>query len=113
MSEIENSSRLEEFKQEIESIDVTGGRANPERRLLVLGIIFGIGGIILVLAAFLVSRSSNMDGKLDMIIMGLLGLSLVLAGTILYITNKLTRFFRYWLIRLIYEHRAQIDRLEK
>ena len=111
---MENSERLKEFEEQIESIGATGGRANPERRLLILGIVLGALGILLVLGAFLVSR--NVDTAFeqrDMMIMGFLGLCLLFIGTIFYITNKLTRFFRYWLIRLIYEHRSQIDRLEK
>lgn len=111
MSEIQNSNRIEEFKQEIESIDVTGGRANPERKLLIIGIVLGVAGIALIFAAFLVSRSSETPEKLDNIIMALLGLSLVVIGAALYLSNKVTRFMRYWLIRLIYEHRAQTDRL--
>lgn len=114
MDEIENSTRLEEFEQEIESINVTGGRANPERRFITLGVIVGLLGIVLVFASFLVVQSGvTQNERFQYLLLGFLGLCLLFIGTIFYVTNKLTRFFRYWLIRLIYEHRAQIDRLEK
>ncbi len=122
MSEIQTPKRLQEFQEEIDKLEVTGGKANPERRLLTVGVILGVLGIILVVAAFLVSRSTEVSGndaltgaaaQRDMIIMAILGGALVFVGAILYVTNKLTRFFRYWLVRLIYEHRAQTDRLDK
>ncbi len=125
----ESSERLKEFEEEIEKTNVTGGRTNLERRLLVLGIVLAIGGVILIVAAFLVTRShdSGLEVKelteLDYVritsqqredlVMGLIGIGLLFLGSLFYVTNKLSRFFRYWLIRLIYEHRAQIDRLKE
>ena len=32
-------------------------------------------------------------------------------GIVLWIRNSLTRYFRFWLIRLVYEQREQTDRL--
>ncbi len=125
----ESPERLTEFEAEIEKINVTGGRTNVERRLLILGMVLFIGGLILVIAAFFVSRSfdNGLDAKeltelryakiasqqRNTFVLGLIGFALVFVGALFYITNKLTRFFRYWLIRLIYEHRAQIDRLKE
>ena len=116
MVEMETSKRIEEFQKEVQNLQVTGGQANPEKRLLVAGLVIGILGIILVVAAFLVSRGTPTDqpwAQRDMIIMGMLGVSLTFVGAALYLANKLTRFFRYWLVRLIFEHRAQIDRISK
>ncbi len=116
MTDTESSTRIKDFQQEVDSLQVTGGKANPEKRLLTAGLVLGILGLILIVAAFFVSRGTATDepwAQRDMIILAILGAGLVVVGAVLYVANKLTRFFRYWLVRLIYEHRAQTDRLDK
>jgi len=44
-------------------------------------------------------------------VVGLLGVSLTVVGTAMFVVFSLTRYFRYWLVRLIYEQRDQLDRL--
>ena len=36
---------------------------------------------------------------------------ITIVGTGLFVVFSLTRYFRYWLVRLIYEQRDQTDRL--
>jgi hypothetical protein len=38
-------------------------------------------------------------------------MALTIAGTGLFLTMSLRRYFRYWLVRLIYEQRDQMDRI--
>jgi hypothetical protein len=39
------------------------------------------------------------------------GLALVITGAALFARYSMTRFMRYWLIRMIYEQQAQTDRI--
>ena len=41
----------------------------------------------------------------------MIGLLVGLVGVVLWLRNSLTRYLRYWLIRLIYEDREQTERL--
>ena len=41
----------------------------------------------------------------------LIGVVVGLVGVALWVRNSLTRYLRYWLIRLIYEDREQTERL--
>ena len=43
--------------------------------------------------------------------MGVFGVSLTIAATGLFIVMSLRRYFRYWLVRLIFEQREQTDRV--
>nr|NIR37921.1 hypothetical protein [Actinomycetota bacterium]NIS32454.1 hypothetical protein [Actinomycetota bacterium]NIT96264.1 hypothetical protein [Actinomycetota bacterium]NIU19958.1 hypothetical protein [Actinomycetota bacterium]NIU67474.1 hypothetical protein [Actinomycetota bacterium] len=46
-----------------------------------------------------------------MVILALLGVVLALGAVAVFVRVSLTRWFRYWLVRLIYENRAQTDAL--
>ena len=113
---VANSPRLAEFQQEVSKMGVTGGRANPERLLLRLSALLMLAGLVVVIVAFIVSSGTALDAagsarQTDMVILAILGASLILLGGIFYISHALTKFLRYWLVRLIYEHRDQTDRL--
>jgi hypothetical protein len=41
---------------------------------------------------------------------GLLGVGLIVAGAALFVRYSMTRYMRFWLLRVIYEERAQTDR---
>jgi hypothetical protein len=43
--------------------------------------------------------------------MAVFGVSLTIAATGLFIVMSLRRYFRYWLVRLIFEQREQTDRM--
>lgn len=46
-----------------------------------------------------------------MVILALLGIVLALGSVALFVRYSLSRWFRYWLIRLIHEDRQQTDRI--
>jgi hypothetical protein len=41
----------------------------------------------------------------------LIGLALVIAGAALFVRYSIARFMRFWLVRLVHEHRSETDRL--
>ena len=43
--------------------------------------------------------------------MGNFGIALTVASTGVFIVMSLRRYFRYWLVRLIFEQREQADRM--
>ena len=47
----------------------------------------------------------------DFIIVAVAGLTVAVIGTGMFVVFMLTRYFRYWLIRLIYQDRESTDRL--
>jgi len=106
------SERLREFQGEVNQLRVTGGRANPEKQGLILGFVAWAAAIALELIAYFTSHGTK-DAleQRDMIILACLGIVAAVIGTGLVVRFALTRYFRYWLVRLIYEDREQTDRL--
>jgi hypothetical protein len=111
-SEVMSSVRLAQFQEEVTKLKLKGGGANPERTGTSWGIGLGIVGTIIVVISYLSSTGSNGAGsKLDSVVAAIIGLLIGLIGVALWVRNSLTRYLRYWLIRLIYEDREQTERL--
>lgn len=117
MSDTTNPSpRLQEFQTEVDSLKVAGGKANPERSWVILGALLMIVGIILTIVSYSsISSSAPSKGQVvfveDYAALGTLGLTLAVVGAALFIVMSLRRYFRFWLIRLIFEQREQADRI--
>ncbi len=106
------TSRMQEFQREVDTLKVGGGRANPERSWLKLGVVAWVLAIVIEIVAYFGSHgTTNALSQRDYIIIALLGVVVALIGTGLFVTFTLTRYLRYWLIRLIYQDRETADRL--
>lgn len=106
------SPRLQEFQREVDQLKVTGGKANPERTWLILSGIGLIAGVVLSLVGWLGTRGSTGNlGIADYQSMQTFGLTLTIAAAAVFVVMSLRRYFRYWLVRLIFEQRDQTDRL--
>ena len=106
------SPRLQQFQAEVEQLKVSGGKANPERVWMGFAIVAMVVGIVLSLVGWIATQGTESD--LDFAsyrAMGIFGLTLTVGGAALFVVMSLRRYFRYWLVRLIYEHRDQVDRL--
>ncbi|MDQ1434461.1 MAG: hypothetical protein QOF59_1277, partial [Actinomycetota bacterium] len=110
-----SSSRLSEFEAEVAKLKVTGGGANPER----LGSQWGIGLTILGFVIAIISWWSALDAKGDNAavsalraeIFGFIGVGVAIVGIVIWARNSITRYLRYWIIRLVYEQREQTEQL--
>ena len=112
-TEVPLSPRLEQFRTEVDQLKVSGGRANPERIGRIVGVVLMVVGLgIGVYAYFGLSHpTTNPLQQGDATVVGLLGVSFTVVGTGIFVVFSLPRYFRYWLVRLIYEQRDQMDRL--
>ena len=104
--------RLQEFQTEVDRMKVTGGAANPERLGMSLGIgLFAAAILIEIIALSGSSGACDPRDQTDFVILALLGVVVALGAVALFVRYALTRWFRYWLVRLIYEDRQQTDRI--
>ena len=110
-SEVMSSVRLAQFQDEVTKLKLKGGGANPERTGASWGVGLAIVGGIIVVIAWLSGKGGNTNAKLDAEVAAVIGLLVGLVGLALWLRNSLTRYLRYWLIRLIYEDREQTERL--
>ena len=105
------SPRLQEFQREVEELKVTGGRANPERVWMIVGALAMAVGLLLSLVGWLSTGGTDNTGDFaDFAAMGRFGMTLTIAGAALFTVMSLRRWFRFWLVRLIYEMRDQAEK---
>lgn len=108
----EDSPRLQEFQSQVDDLRLTGGRVNPERTAVRVGVVLFLVAVVLGLIAFFGSSSAtDSRDQTDFVILALLGVVVALGAVALFIRASMTRYLRYWLIRLVYEDRANTDRL--
>lgn len=107
-----SNSRSIQFRDEIAGLDIKTPVDGDERRFLVIGLVLGAIGIVLIWAGwFGASGESNTAKQIPYLISGgVFGLSLVIGGAALFVRYSLSRYLRFWLVRTIYEDRAQTDR---
>jgi hypothetical protein len=101
------ADRRAAFEAEISRIQLKAGSAANERRFIRGGLAAMATGVVVALVAFLFSV--GMADTRDVISMGILatfGLTLTVGGAAVFLRYALGRFFRFWLLRLIYEERS-------
>ncbi len=107
-----SSARLAQFEAEVGKLKASGGGANPDK----LGSQWGIGltivgFVIAVIAFFSALDSSSTLSNLRSQIFAVIGVGVAIVGVAVWLRNSLTRYLRYWMIRLVYEQREQTDQL--
>jgi hypothetical protein len=106
------SPRLAEFQGEVDKLKVTGGKANPERVWVILSGIGMLVGVVLSLLGWILTQGTT--STLDFAsynAMGNFGLTLAIVSGAIFTVMSVRRYFRYWLVRLIFEQREQTDRV--
>ncbi|MCY3888697.1 MAG: hypothetical protein OXG34_07515 [bacterium] len=114
-----DSSRLEDFHQEVAKLRASGGRANPDRWVFRIGLILTIAGLAFTVASYILTGQPydteggnlHQSNHLDLIVSAIFGLSLTFIGLVMIAVSSFKRFMRYWLVRLVYEYREQTDRV--
>ncbi|MEI7888329.1 MAG: hypothetical protein WCJ04_13135 [Actinomycetes bacterium] len=110
----ENDIRVEQFKSEIDGLKLKGSSSQGEKRLLILGVVLLVAGVLLaVFGAIEVGQypDSPADQRAYMAQGSFLGLALIIAGAALFVRFSLARYLRFWMIRMTYESRANTDRV--
>jgi hypothetical protein len=108
----DESPRLREFQSQVDDLRLSGGRANPERTAVRLAIVLFVVAVGLELIAYFgSSNASDARDQTDYLILAVLGVVVAVGAVGLFVRASLTRYFRYWLVRLVYEDRANTDRI--
>jgi hypothetical protein len=109
-----SSPRLSQFQDEVAKLKVTGGGANPERLASQWGIgLVIVGFVIAIISWFSAQDSTDTLVNLRSIIFAIIGMGVSVVGIVIWLRNSITRYLRYWIIRLVYEQREQTEQLVK
>ncbi len=108
-----NEDRIQTFTEEIGELKLRGARADRERGFLVLGALGLLAGVgLAIFGGFQASGTADQGDQIAFLATGtLIGLALVIAGAALFVRYSLARFMRFWLVRLVHEHRSETDRV--
>lgn len=95
-----------DFAAEIARLRSTGAGGPLDKAVAAAGIGAAVAGFVTCLVAY--SQATGFDDvrdQLESLILAVFGVGLVLFGSVLYLRNSVTRFLRFWLLRVIYEQR--------
>lgn len=108
-----NEDRINEFTAEIAGLKTSAAKADRERWGLIGGALLLLVGLVAaIVGGFQASGADTPGDQWAFIATGsLIGLTLVLVGVALFVRYSLAKFLRFWLVRLIHEHRTETDRL--
>ena len=108
----ESPERIEQFKQEIAAMKVRAPQAENERWLLIGGVVLMVLGIIFIVVGYWGASGTNNDAEAISFLIsgGVLGLGLTVVGAALFVRYSMSRYLRFWLVRMIYEEQANTDR---
>ena len=109
----EQPERVEQFQAEINSMKVKASGAENESRLLILGIVLAVAGLALTIVGGVQvgGAADALDQQSFLATGSFLGIALIIAGAALFVRYSLARYLRFWLVRLVYESRANTDRI--
>jgi hypothetical protein len=104
--------RVEQFKTEIAGMNLRDPSTTRDRQLLRLGIGLLVVGIAVGIYAYTLSHGTN-DAlqQRDAIVVGLIAVSVSIAGAALFVRYSIAQFLRFWIARITYEQQAQTDRV--
>lgn len=104
--------RIEEFKSEVADMRIRPPEDSAERVWLIAGIVLPLLGLVAIFVGWWgASGTAYPAEQLPYVISGgILGLGLIIAGAALFVRYSMTRYMRFWLLRMVYEERSQTDR---
>ena len=115
MTPSNSDDRIEQFKSEIADLQVkTSGKASAEKAASTLGIVLMVAAIVIGIGSYV--QAGQEDNALDqneLIILAIACVSMAVVGAALWIRTALVKFWRFWMLRSLYEGQAHLDEVVK
>ena len=109
---IESQDRVEQFQKEIADMKLRDPATSRDRLWLGAGIALMVAAAVLAVSAYAMSRGTKDPlAQNDALTVGLAGIAAAVVGGALFLRFSIAMFLRFWLARVIYEQKAQTDRL--
>ena len=107
--------RKEQFAADVAAMQVkTSGKASAERASSTLGIILMLASLVIGIGSYVTaSNETNVLDQNELIILGFVCVTMAIIGAALWIRVALVRFWRFWLLRSLYEGQAHLDEVVK
>jgi hypothetical protein len=110
-----SDDRIEHFKKEIADLQVkTSGKPSAEKATSTIGIVLMIVAIVIGIGSYRQSgKENNALDQNELIILALACVSMAIVGAALWIRTALVKFWRFWMLRSLYEGQAHLDEVVK
>jgi hypothetical protein len=122
---VNSDNRIEQFKQEVADLKVKTSGGSSESTSGIVGLVLMVVSVILGVGSYIQSTNESVGkGTTNEILLAqmnqnqeiiLAGLAIVLAliGAALFLRVALVKFWRFWMLRNLYENQAHLDELVK
>ena len=110
--ETTTTTRVDQFKTDISEMNLKTGTASKEGPLQALGAALMVAGIAIAIGCYISSTGAEKAGdQYELLSLGLASVCITLTGAALFLRYSLAKFFRFWLLRQMYEGQAHIDQV--
>ncbi len=110
-----DSARIEQFKADIAALHVkTSGKQAVERATNTLGIVLMIASLVIGIGSYVkVGSQQNALDQNELVVLGFVCVAMAIIGAALWLRTALVRFWRFWMLRSLYEGQAHLDQVVK
>lgn len=109
---LEQPERVEQFQSEIADMKLPDPSSSRDNTFLRAGVALMVVGVVLALVAYALSHgTTNALQQRDAIVVGLIGVTVAVVGTGLFVRYSIAQFLRFWMARLSWEQTAATDRM--
>lgn len=117
----ETTTRTEQFKSQIDEMKLKSGRSNWEAALRVFSVVLMVAGVAIAFGAYTASLNvkvtpgSNVDllRSNSYLPLAVWGMTISLAGGVVFLRYSFAQFLRFWLLRQSYEQQLAIGEAAK
>jgi hypothetical protein len=106
-----DENRGDQFRADMATLQVkTSGKASSERAGGIIGVVLMVASIVVGVGSFV--NAGNQTNALDqneLIILGFVCVSAAIIGAAMWLRYTLVRFWRFWMLRSLYEGQAHLD----
>jgi hypothetical protein len=100
----QSTDRTDRFRRDLAEMKIREPRVGRDGLLLKLGGLLLLAGIVVAIVAYSMSHStSNPLQQRDAFTIGLIGVTISIAGAALFLRYSLAGFLRFWLARFLFE----------
>lgn len=109
---LQNPDRVEQFTTEIADMRLPDTASARDRTLLRVGVGLMVVGVLVGIVAYFIGHgTTNALQQRDAIVIAVLGLTLAVVGSALFVRYSIAQFLRFWMARLSWEQTAATDRM--
>jgi magnesium-transporting ATPase (P-type) len=109
---LQDPTRVEQFTAEIADMKLPDTASSRDRTLLRVGLALMAVGVVTGIVAYVIGHgTTNPLQQRDAIVIAVIGLTVTVVGSALFLRYSIAQFLRFWLARLSWENQAQTDRI--